>query len=113
MIADELPSRAVIAAIALALAVAGWPPRMDWFAEYRDLDAIDAHLGELAAARPELATASTLGTWGEADSSDDPRASTYRGERPFSEPETQAMRALFQRERADWISGSASRRPAE
>jgi carboxypeptidase T len=198
VIAVELPSRAVIAA--MALVVAGWPARADWFAQYRDLDEITAHMGELAAARPDLATASTLGTsiegrpiralaighgpaivvdagqharewisvmaatcvadrlvtgydrdprirhildtttiivvpivnpdgyhytwtvdrawrknrrggygvdlnrnypigWGEADSSDDPNASTYRGERPFSEPETEAMRTLFQRER--------------
>ncbi|HEY5927115.1 MAG TPA: M14 metallopeptidase family protein [Kofleriaceae bacterium] len=36
--------------------------------------------------------------WGGADSSDDPASSNYRGAYPFSEPETQAMRALFERE---------------
>jgi carboxypeptidase T len=36
--------------------------------------------------------------WGEAGSSDDPQSPNYRGEHPFSEPETQAVRTLFERE---------------
>ena len=36
--------------------------------------------------------------WGGAGSSDDPRSPNYRGERPFSEPETQAMRDVFARD---------------
>jgi murein tripeptide amidase MpaA len=36
--------------------------------------------------------------WGEAGSSDDPESPNYRGEHPFSEPETQAVRTLFERE---------------
>ncbi len=36
--------------------------------------------------------------WGEAGSSDDPRSPNYRGERPFSEPETRAIRDLFEHE---------------
>jgi murein tripeptide amidase MpaA len=36
--------------------------------------------------------------WGQAGSSGDPRSPNYRGEHPFSEPETQAMRSLFESE---------------
>jgi carboxypeptidase T len=36
--------------------------------------------------------------WGEAGSSDDPQSPNYRGEQPFSEPETQAVRTLFETE---------------
>lgn len=35
--------------------------------------------------------------WGGAGSSDDPESPNYRGEHPFSEPETQALRTLFDR----------------
>jgi len=36
--------------------------------------------------------------WGEADSSPERSSPNYRGEQPFSEPETRAMRALFEHE---------------
>ena len=36
--------------------------------------------------------------WGGADSSDDTASPNYRGTDPFSEPETQALRTLFERE---------------
>ena len=36
--------------------------------------------------------------WGQAGSSKDRRSPNYRGEQPFSEPETRAMRGLFERE---------------
>jgi hypothetical protein len=38
------------------------PTPEEWFSEYRDLDAIHAHLDELAALRPDLATTETIGT---------------------------------------------------
>ncbi len=39
--------------------------------------------------------------WGQAGSSKDKRSPNYRGAEPFSEPETRAMRNLFDRQRVD------------
>jgi hypothetical protein len=39
--------------------------------------------------------------WGQAGSSKDRRSPNYRGERPFSEPETQAVRSLFEAQKID------------
>jgi len=44
------------------VAIAKPPTPEEWFSEYRDLSTIHAHLDELAALRPDLASTETIGT---------------------------------------------------
>lgn len=70
--AEGLPFEIVVPDLAAAaaaererldeLAIAKPPTPEQWFTEYRDLPTIHAHLDELAALRPDLATTETIGT---------------------------------------------------
>jgi len=70
--AQDLPFAIVVPDLAAAAAVErarldeasiAKPPTPDeWFTEYRDLETVHAHLDDLAALRPDLATTETIGT---------------------------------------------------